>query len=139
MMISSIHEKKANRMDAFKQQWRELGGKRVFVRSKWELRYAMYLQMLKEHNEILDWKHESKTFWFEGVMRGTNNYKPDFEVFHKNGMNEFIEIKGYETAKDRTKWKRMAKYHPEVKLRIVKADWFAKNNPILKNIIKSWE
>ena len=36
MMISSIHEKKANRMDAFKQQWRELGGKRVFVRSKWE-------------------------------------------------------------------------------------------------------
>lgn len=123
----------------WKQEWKEIGGKRVFFRSKWEYRYALYLQLLKENGQILDWAHEPKTFWFEGVKRGTNSYLPDFRVDHLNGKQEYVEVKGYETPKDLTKWKRMKKYHPYIVLRIVKSDWFAKNAKALKAVIPQWE
>ena len=61
----------------WKQEWREIDGRRIFFRSRWEYRYALYLQLLKSRGEIKDWQHEPKTFWFEGIKRGTNNYKPD--------------------------------------------------------------
>ena len=32
----------------------------------------------------------------------------------------------------------MAKYFPEIKLRVVDKEWFRKNSKILKNIIKNW-
>jgi hypothetical protein len=47
-------------------------------------------------------------------------------------------VKGYESSKDRTKYKRMAKYYPDVILRVIKKDWFQTNGKILKNIIKGW-
>lgn len=123
----------------WKQEWKEVGGKRVFFRSKFEYRYALYLQLLKEHGEITDWFHEKRTFVFKGVERGAVSYLPDFLVIHKNGSEEYVETKGYEQARDRTKWKRMAKYYPEVKLRIVKSDWLAKNSKALKALIPCWE
>lgn len=122
----------------WKQDWAEIGGKRKFYRSRWEYRYALYLQLLKEQNHITDWEHEPTTFWFDGIKRGTNNYKPDFLVTFPSGKQEYFEVKGYETAKDLTKYKRMAKYHPDIVLRVVGADWFKKNSPILKKIIKGW-
>jgi len=122
----------------WKQDWAEIGGKRNFYRSKWEYRYALYLQLLKEQNHIKDWFHEPKTFYFEGIKRGTNNYRPDFVVEFPSGKLEYFEIKGYETAKDLTKYRRMAKYHPDIVLNVVKGDWFKKNSPVLKKIIKAW-
>lgn len=122
----------------WKQDWAEIGGKRCFFRSRWEYRYALYLELMKTHGHITDWEHEPFTFYFQGIKRGTNNYKPDYRVTFPSGKIEWFEVKGYETSKDRTKYKRMAKYHPEVVLRVIGKDWFATNGKTLKNIIKGW-
>ena len=119
----------------WKQEWAEIGGKRCFFRSRWEYRYALYLELMKTHGHILEWQHEPKTFYFEGIKRGTTNYKPDFMVTFPTGNEEWFEVKGYESSKDRTKYKRMAKYYPDVILRVIKKDWFQTNGKILKNII----
>lgn len=122
----------------WKQEWAEIGGKRCFFRSRWEYRYALYLELMKTHGHVTDWEHEPLTFWFEGIKRGVTSYKPDFKVVFPSNNVEWFEVKGYETAKDRTKYKRMAKYHPQVVLRIINKDWFVKNGKTLKNIIKGW-
>ena len=123
----------------WKQEWKVIDGRRIFFRSRWEFRYALYLQLLKERGEIKDWQHAPKTFWFEGIKRGTNNYKPDFLVTHKNDSEEWIEVKGYMDSKSATKIKRMAKYFPQVKLRVVDKSFFTKNAKNLKILIKDWE
>jgi hypothetical protein len=93
---------------------------------------------MKKHGHVIEWQHEPKTFWFEGIKRGTNNYKPDFMVIFPSGSEEWIEIKGYMDAKSATKIKRMAKYHPDVKLRVIGKEWFKQNGGKLKNIISGW-
>jgi hypothetical protein len=123
----------------WKQEWKVIDGRRIFFRSRWEFRYALYLQLLKEKGEIKDWQHEPKTFWFEGIKRGTNNYKPDFLVIHKNDSEEWVEVKGYMDSKSATKIKRMAKYFPQIKLRVVDKSFFTKNSKNLKILIKDWE
>jgi hypothetical protein len=131
-----IHLK--NGRATWKQDWAEIGGKRNFYRSRWEYRYALYLEFMKKHKHILDWEHEPTTFWFEGIKRGTNNYKPDFKVTFPSGVFEYFEVKGYMDAKSKTKIKRMAKYHPDIVLRIIDKDWFKNNSPMLKKIIPNW-
>ena len=123
----------------WKQEWKVIDGRSIFFRSRWEFRYALYLQLLKEKGQIKDWQHEPKTFWFEGIKRGTNNYKPDFLVTHVNGSEEWIEVKGYMDSKSATKIKRMAKYFPDIKLRVVDKSFFSKNAKNLKILIKDWE
>jgi hypothetical protein len=93
---------------------------------------------MKKHGHIIDYWYEPETFWFHAIKRGTTNYKPDFKVQFPSGNFEYYEIKGYETDKDRTKYKRMAKYHPKIKLNVVSKDWFKANTPILKRVIKDW-
>ncbi len=119
--------------------WRVIGGIRKYYRSKWEANYARYLQLVKEHNQIKDWAHEPKTFWFEGIKRGVTSFKIDFQVILLSGKEEWHEVKGYMDAKSALKIKRMAKYHPDIKLRVIDKDWFKQNNKKLKNIIKDWE
>ena len=131
-----IHLK--NGKATWKQDWAEIGGKRNFYRSKWEYRYALYLEFMKKHKHILEWEHEPKTFWFEGIKRGTNNYKPDFFVTFPSGNTEWKEVKGYMDAKSATKLKRMAKYFPDEKIRVVGKDWFKTNSPMLKKVIPNW-
>lgn len=124
---------------SWKAGWREIGGKRKYFRSKWEANYARYLEWLKEHNQIKEWKHENKTFWFEGIKRGCRSYLPDFEVENNNGTIEYHEVKGWYDDRSKTKVKRMAKYYPEVKLIII----FQKQYNEIKNkvgrLIKGWE
>lgn len=122
----------------WKQDWAVIGGKKNFYRSRWEYRYALYLEFMKKHGHIKDWEHEPKTFWFDGVRRGTNSYLPDFSVTFPSGNIEYFEVKGYETAKDRTKYKRMAKYHPDVVLRVIDGTWFKTNSKILKKVLPNW-
>jgi len=93
---------------------------------------------MKKHGHIIDYWYEPDTFWFEGIKRGVTSYKIDWKVEFPSGNIEYIEVKGYETSKDRTKYKRMAKYHPEVKLRVIDGAWFKANGKILKNVIKGW-
>lgn len=124
---------------SWKAGWREIGGKRKYFRSKWEANYARYLEWLKEHNQIKDWQHENKTFWFEGIKRGCRSYLPDFEVENNNGSIEYHEVKGWYDDRSKTKMKRMAKYYPEVKVIII----FQKQYTEIKNkvgkLIRDWE
>jgi hypothetical protein len=122
----------------WKQDWAEIGGKRNFYRSRWEYRYALYLELMKQNKYIIDWFHEPHTFYFEGIKRGTNNYKPDFKVIFPSGKEEWYEIKGYMDAKSATKIKRMAKYHPQIILNVVDKKWFNENGRKLKGILKGW-
>ena len=92
---------------------------------------------MKRHNYIIDWFYEPRTFYFEGIKRGTTNYKPDFKVIFPSGNEEWIEVKGYMDAKSATKIKRMAKYFPEIKLRVVDGDWFKTNALMLKKVLKN--
>src|ERR1700751_1727687 len=71
--------------------------------------------LIKKHHKILDWEHEPKTFWFEGIKRGCVSYKPDFRVIELNGSSIWYEVKGYYDTKSITKHKRFAKYFPEEK------------------------
>lgn len=99
--------------------WLEVGGKRNFYKSKWEMGYAQYLQWLKEVKNISDWDYEPETFWFEAIRRGVRSYTPDFKVTTTDGSTEFHEVKGWMDAKSATKLRRMAKYHPEVKMILI--------------------
>ena len=111
-----------NRIDRYQnvtKGWREFDGRRYFLKSLWEINYAHYLQWLKNQGQILDWWYEDTAFWFEGIKRGVTNYKPDFRVLESNGSVVFYEVKGYMDAQSKTKLKRMAKYHPEIALRLI--------------------
>lgn len=118
--------------------WLEIDGKRMYLKSNWERRYCLYLSFMKKHGHIVDYWYEPETFWFKGIKRGIVSYKVDFKVEFPSGNVEYMEVKGYETSQDRTKYKRMAKYHPDVKLRVIGKEWFKKNGSKLKNIISGW-
>jgi len=102
-----------------KKGWATVGGQQCYFRSKWELDYALYLELLKKHKQIKDWEYEPKTFWFEAIKRGTRSYLPDFRVTEKDGSVVWHEVKGYMDDKSKTKLKRMKKYFPEEKLYLV--------------------
>jgi hypothetical protein len=118
--------------------WYEIDGKRMYLKSRWEKRYCLYLSFMKKHDHIVDYWYEPDTFWFDGIKRGTNNYKPDFKVQFPSGKMEYFEVKGYMDAKSKTKIKRMAKYHPNVVLRVIDKDWFKNGARMLKNVLPDW-
>ncbi len=119
--------------------WREIGGKKMFFRSRWEANYGHYLQFLLEHGEIKEWQHEPKTFWFEKIRRGVTNYKPDFRVVEKTGREVFVEVKGFFDRKSKTKLKRMRIYHPSVRMLLVDSKWFKNVAPKICKLVKGWE
>lgn len=123
----------------WKSGWREIGGIRKYYRSKWEANYAWYLQWLKEKGQIEDWKHEPKTFWFEGVKRGTVSYLPDFWVLELNGTDSFHEVKGWMDDRSKTKIKRMAKYYPNVKLVVIDSKGYAALAKSVSSLVPGWE
>jgi len=113
---------------AYKQFWAQVGDKQpVYFRSEWEFCYSLFLEKLKQENKIVDWQHEPKCFWFNDIKRGVRSYLPDFCIMHLNGSEEWVETKGLMDNKSKTKMKRMAKYYPDVKIRLVGADWFKQN------------
>lgn len=124
---------------AAKAGWREIGGKRKYYRSRWEANYARYLQWRKEQGEIAEWLHEPETFWFAGIKRGCVSYLPDFRVVNSDGSIYYVEVKGYMDAKSATKLKRMAKYHPTVKIELVDKVAYKSIEQIGKYLIKGWE
>ena len=124
---------------SWKSAWREIGGRRIYARSRWEANYARYLEWLKANGQIKEWEHEPETFWFVGIRRGCCSYLPDFRVTENNGTVGFHEVKGWFDARSKTKIKRMAKYHPTVSLRIIAAPWFKENGRKLSGIIPNWE
>jgi hypothetical protein len=111
--------------------------KTFFARSRWEANIGAYLQFLKEKNEIKDWEHEPKTFWFLEIKRGVRSYLPDFFITNNDDSTYYIEVKGYMDAKSKTKLKRMAKYYPDVKVDVIEEKRY---NAIKRNssLYKHW-
>jgi hypothetical protein len=104
---------------------RARGGRRTdlgdtWFRSSWEANYARYLNLLKRLGVVEHWDFEKECFWFEGIRRGVTSYRPDFRIKYKgDDQLEYVEIKGWVQPKDRTKWARMKRYHPHIKLVVV--------------------
>jgi hypothetical protein len=120
------------KINRWKSGWRTIGGKHIFLRSKWESNYARYLETLKIGGFISEWEYEVETFWFDGVKRGCVSYKPDFKVTKQCGAVEYHEVKGWMDARSATKLKRKKKYHPSVKVILRDATWFKANARMLR-------
>jgi hypothetical protein len=123
----------------WKQGWREIGGKNKYYRSRWEANYARYLDLLKGQKQIAEWEHEPETFWFEEIKRGCRSYLPDFRVTNLDGSIEYHEVKGWFDDRSKTKLKRMAKYHPHIKLRVIAKKEYSILVKQCSGIIKDWE
>ena len=121
----SVKDKLGLKDTPYKQFWAIVGdSKPIYFRSSWEFYYSLFLEKLKQQGKITDWKHEPKCFWFNEIKRGVRSYLPDFCITHLNGSEEWSEVKGFYDSKSQTKMKRMAKYYPEVKIRLVGAVLF---------------
>jgi hypothetical protein len=112
----------------------------IYVRSSWEANYARYLNFLKKSGAILRWEFEPTEFEFTSIKRGTRFYLPDFAVWEHETEDPtyYVEVKGYMDRVSKTKLKRMAKYYPEVKIKVVGKKEY---NSIAKwkNVIDGWE
>ena len=123
----------------WKAGWRVVGGKRFYARSKWEANFARYLEWLKQRSEIEEWEHEAQVFWFLSIKRGVRSYLPDFRVTELNGVVVFFEVKGWMDPKSKTKIKRMAKYHPTVKLTVINSKQYVSIAASVSGMIPGWE
>lgn len=123
----------------WKQGWREVAGRRIYFRSRWEYNYALYLEWLRGKGQLRTWEHEPETFWFEAVRRGVRSYLPDFKVTDNEGRVYFVEVKGWMDPRSKTKLKRMAKYHPEIDLRLVDAKAYGRLAKQVSGYIPEWE
>lgn len=118
---------------------RQIGDIKRYYRSAWEANFARYLQYLKEKNQITNWEHEPHTFWFNGIKRGVLSYLPDFRVTETNGDIVYYEVKGWMDDRSKTKIKRMAKYHPDVKLIVIDSKAYKKLASQISGFINGWE
>ena len=100
---------------------RVVGGRECFFRSAWEFRWAVRLQWLKQNGAIAEWEHEPDTFEFP-IRHGTTRYSPDFRITRCDGSVYYEEVKGWQRPRGQTQIRRMAKYHPDVELRVIYAD-----------------
>lgn len=118
------------------------GGRRedigLYVRSRWEANWARYLNLLKAQGQIADWAYEPETFEFP-VKRGNRFYTPDFRVVLPDGVVEFHEVKGWMSPESKTKLKRMAKYHPDVKIVLIEKERYQGVARTVQALIPEWE
>jgi hypothetical protein len=119
--------------------WREVGGRRIFFRSRWEANYGRYLEWLKQRGDIKEWEHEPVTFWFEKIKRGSRSYLPDFRVTENNGEQHFHEVKGWMDARSKTKLNRMRIYHPSVIMILIREKQYKEIAKKISSLIPGWE
>jgi hypothetical protein len=113
-----------------------LGG--LYVRSSWEANYALILNYAMANGLIEHWEYEPDVFEFP-VKRGTRWYCPDFKVFRPEGVVEYHEVKGHMDQPSRTKLKRMKKYYPQVKIRLVDAEVYHRLERQYATVLVGWE
>jgi len=121
---------------SWKAGWVEIGGQKFYARSRWEANYGRYLEWLKTQGQIKAWRHEPTTFWFPNIKRGCVSYLPDFEVT-ANGI-EFHEVKGWMDSRSKTKIRRMAKYHPQVVLKVIDGPKYKALAKQVSGIVPDW-
>jgi hypothetical protein len=123
---------------------RSRGGRRddlngLYVRSAWEANYARYLNWLLRSGGIEKWEYEPETFEFKGIKRGVRFYTPDFRITNNDRSIEYHEIKGWMDAKSAVKLKRMAKYHPTIKVVLIDEPVYKALAKSVKCFIPEWE
>jgi len=126
------------------QYSRSRGGKREdlegrYFRSAWEANWARYLNLLVQYGEIQGWEYEVDTFEFSRIRRGSRFYTPDFKVTNRNGSIEYHEVKGWMDPASATKLKRMAKYHPTVRMVVVDQAMYRGVAQKMGAMIPEWE
>lgn len=122
-----------------KAGWRTVAGRRVYLRSAWEANLARYFQWLKDRGEIREWEFEPETFWFAGVKRGVVSYLPDFRITERDGSVRYVECKGHLDARSKTKLKRMAKYHPSVRVDLIGPVQYRAIAATMSKALPGWE
>lgn len=123
----------------WKAGWREITGKKIYFRSRWEANYARYLEWLRGNNEILSWEFEPDTLWFNGIKKGRTNYTPDFKVYVNSSFFEYHEVKGWMDARSITQLNRMRKFYPHILLRVIDAKEMRSIEKRIKGLIHDWE
>lgn len=98
-----------------------IDGRHYHFRSKLEYRWAQYLQLLLKSREIKGWRYEPFAYTFPGETKGVVQYTPDFVVYENDGPETIHETKGWLIGKDNTKFKRMQKHYPDIKIWLVMA------------------
>jgi hypothetical protein len=81
---------------------------RDLYRSKWERERAAALTLQRMAGAIRSWKHE-------GIRLKLANgawYKPDFMVWHNDGLIELEEVKGHWREAARVRWKVAIAQYP---------------------------
>ena len=121
---------------SWKSDWRTIGGKKTYYRSRWEANYARYLEFLRESGKIANWLHEPTTFLF---VKEQSSYLPDFLVTLTNGEIEYHEVKGWMDDRSSNKISLMRKYHPEKKLVLVRRKEYEDIERIYSDKISGWE
>ena len=118
---------------------RQIGGRTIRARSKAEANYARYLEWLRSRGDIQGWAHEPRTYWFNGIKRGTVSYLPDFEVIELSGEAVLHEVKGWMDPKSATKIKRMRIYHPTVMLIVIDSTEYQRLARQVRGVVPGWE
>lgn len=109
----------------------------ITVRSILEANYCRYLEYLKSNKEILRWEYEAETFYFDEI--GCRSYTPDFKVFLNDGSFEYHEVKGDYNERTKKRMNAMAREYPNIKIILIRKEWFKKNNEMLTENIKNLE
>lgn len=93
----------------------------LYVRSKMEANILRYYKFIK-----VKYVYEPREFEFLKIKRGSRFYKPDIYLPEQDKL---IEIKGWFTASDKTKLRRLKKYYPEefTKLKFIIPDKYSRS------------
>jgi len=87
-------------------------------RSKFEYNWALYLDLLKQQREILNWQYEPDTFYFREETQGPYQYIPDFKIFTDDGFY-YQECKGYHDGSTNSKLRRFKRQNPDIEIELI--------------------
>lgn len=73
------------------------------------------------------------------IRYGTRSYTPDFEVVERDGAIVYEEIKGRLTKKSVVQLKRMARYYPDIRVRLITAQEYYAVARKVSAMIPGWE
>ena len=103
--------------------WHDVGGRRIYCRSRAEHHYAQLLEMQRRAGLITSWEHEPRAYLLPSRGGTVIRYLPDFEVVRIDGVAEIHEVKGWLDPASVAKLRAFAKAHPDVPLRVIGAAW----------------
>ncbi|EPY2281776.1 DUF1064 domain-containing protein [Clostridium sporogenes] len=102
------------------------GAKRIVIDgitfdSKDEGKYYLYLKELKAKDKILNFERQPKyelqpSFKKYGKTHKAITYAPDFLIYHLDGSEELIDVKGTETQQGNMRRKMFDYKYPDLKL-----------------------